>query len=68
MFPAVLRPAVSRHRAAGKEIKQLFFELAGFPVSHKYGIWSRQAASSLRQERTPVMKPYSHTQSSARGW
>jgi len=27
------------------------------PVNHKYGIWSRQAASSLREDRTPVMNP-----------
>ena len=31
------------------------------PVSHRYDIWSRQAASSFRHERTPVMKPYNHT-------
>ena len=38
------------------------------PVSHRYGIGSQQAASSLRHERTTVMKPYSHTLNSARGW
>ena len=38
------------------------------PVSHRYGIWSRQAASSFRHERTSVMKPYSHTLDSTRGW
>ena len=47
---------------------QLLWSGCCHPVSHRYGIWSRQAASSFRHERTPVMKPYSHTLNSARGW
>lgn len=59
----------SRHRAgvdaelkSDRNCNEALELLMTFPNSDKYGMCSRQAFFNLRQELTPVMKPYANAQ------